>query len=1633
MKTTTRARITRRAILATTIAPALLATGFAADVFIPPNFTINSDGGAPTYVEGLREGFLAGDFNVSDANPANSSPELGLRMATSTAFGPDLWADNRTWVYTGQIFTGANGVISVAANCDDNDWFKINGSVILNDNGWDTAVAGRITGLTPNSWVDFEYRSGNGGGGAGPSGQDGWSDTVGAVISHSDLGLSTNPNDYTYGTAGANSYGDADGIPDATMELFRYQVAPSLSDSLRITATGTITIDGTLATVTEPSMSFENAAAAALTVNDGTGSHKTLGFSGLTQWATVASGGAAVTLSGSSDVRPGQMSDNGINVTVTRGAGGGMLILDSTAAHTLGNTTFAANGGIISVVSSGTNPVPNATFAIAGAGGVLRISASADTTFNNAINVTGSGTLQRTGSSNDTLSGPLTFSAGANLTLEVEDGSLRLTGAVSGTGDTFVKTGAGDLILGNMTSTYTGKTIIQAGTLKIGNVNGSDSIRLTNAGVAGPLGAPTGANATIDLWNDVTLLLGSTEPRFNQETDRTINLAGTGAGTVAIKVNDNDTSFTFGAVTATGTGAKTLALYTGYQGNGDREEMTFNGSVSEAPGGGPLSLQVTYKPTSGSKNVVNLKAGGTFTGPITLMNDGNVDFAYLTIGGKITFAYFSGDNIYTPGSGTLNGGSYAGAISLATNTILYYNSSAAQTLSGVISGAGSVTKDVAGSTLTLTGANTYTGTTTISAGTLRVGNGGTSGSLGTGNTTNNASLVFNRSDASSYSGVISGTGSVTKEGAGTTTLTGANTYTGATTISAGTLKLQPGSAAPSTPVAGYARWFDASTIAGADGASISTWTNGGAGGDATVPGGNSAPTKVSNAGTETGLSALHFNAGGGANDSQALTFARDTNVRTVFSIFKGSSFLITDSNNYGFHRPSDGNPADPLFAGNYGGDMNNVLGGSAYINGALVNPQSFAMPTSLHNGYNLVSVLTAGDVAVNGFNKDRTYHSGDQSQAEVLIYDTLLNNTDRLAVEAYLNYKWFGITNSGGGSLPSTTPVTIASSATLDLNGVSQQIASLTGPSGGSVTNSGVTDSLLTISGASNTDFGGVISNGGTNKISLGKSGASIQTLSGANTYTGATTINAGTLKAGVASVANTSGAFGNNSAVSLSNTAGAILDITGFNTQIGSLTGGGTTGGNVTLGAATLTVGGDNTSPAAYAGLFSGTGPITKIGNGTQIFSGANNYTGATTVSAGTLSARNTLNTWKSSVAIASGATFNWNVTSNQQVADSAGNYTISGAGLLTLSGGFKLDFGNNTPVIQFNLSAGGQMDVQGTNTIVEFGYTHNSMGGNLGSLNVGAGASYRNSDASAVVDALTGSGVVGNAYNGSFALTVGVSNTVNNAAYGVSGNTATFSGVIKDVEGYNGQGSGPSSLIKAGTGTQILSGANTYTGLTTVSLGTLVATNATSLGTIAAGTTVTSGATLDVQANIGTEAITVGGSGVGANGALVASTGTGTVGGAVALTVATSIGGAGTLNVNGAVTGGFNLNKVGAGTTNFGPAGSLAGVGNLTAEAGTTNVNSVLGTGTSAVSVGPATAATLKFGSVSQTLSSLTIGAGSTVTFTSGLASFSGGGSGGKAPKFGGGTAVVPEPGTLGLLLVGALGMLNRRRRQA
>jgi autotransporter-associated beta strand protein len=109
------------------------------------------------------------------------------------------------------------------------------------------------------------------------------------------------------------------------------------------------------------------------------------------------------------------------------------------------------------------------------------------------------------------------------------------------------------------------------------------------------------------------------------------------------------------------------------------------------------------------------------------------------------------------------------------------------TIAAPITGSGGVDKNGLG-TLILMGTNTYTGSTTVSFGTLQIGNGGTTGSI-LGDVTNNGTLAFNRSDTVTFPSVISGSGELTQLGPGTLVLTGNSTYTGPTNIVGGALEV----------------------------------------------------------------------------------------------------------------------------------------------------------------------------------------------------------------------------------------------------------------------------------------------------------------------------------------------------------------------------------------------------------------------------------------------------------------------------------------------------------------------------------------------------------------------------------------------------------------------------------------------------------------------------------------------------------------------------------------------------------------------------------------------------------------------------------------------------------------------------
>jgi fibronectin-binding autotransporter adhesin len=154
-----------------------------------------------------------------------------------------------------------------------------------------------------------------------------------------------------------------------------------------------------------------------------------------------------------------------------------------------------------------------------------------------------------------------------------------------------------------------------------------------------------------------------------------------------------------------------------------------------------------------------LVAGSTYTGGTT------IKAGTLQLGNAGTTGSITGD--------------------VADNGILAFDRSNVLTFGGVISGTGSVQQNGTGITV-LVGDNTYTGGTTINAGALQLGNGGTTGSI-TGNVINNGILAFDRSNDLAFGGVISGTGSVLQNGTGTTVLVRDNTYIGATTVNAGSL------------------------------------------------------------------------------------------------------------------------------------------------------------------------------------------------------------------------------------------------------------------------------------------------------------------------------------------------------------------------------------------------------------------------------------------------------------------------------------------------------------------------------------------------------------------------------------------------------------------------------------------------------------------------------------------------------------------------------------------------------------------------------------------------------------------------------------------------------------------------------
>lgn len=184
----------------------------------------------------------------------------------------------------------------------------------------------------------------------------------------------------------------------------------------------------------------------------------------------------------------------------------------------------------------------------------------------------------------------------------------------------------------------------------------------------------------------------------------------------------------------------------------------------------------------------------TFTGAVTI--SGGTLAAYSLANAGVASSLGAGNDVsisnatleYTGGSGERTDR----PITIAGTATIRVNDSSDATLTGAISGSGSLTKTGLG-TLIVAGENSYTGNTLISGGVLQVGDFSATGSLGAAGSSvsisSGAELNFDIPGDLDSPHTISGSGILRKRGVGTLTLSGAsaNSYSGGTVVEGGIL------------------------------------------------------------------------------------------------------------------------------------------------------------------------------------------------------------------------------------------------------------------------------------------------------------------------------------------------------------------------------------------------------------------------------------------------------------------------------------------------------------------------------------------------------------------------------------------------------------------------------------------------------------------------------------------------------------------------------------------------------------------------------------------------------------------------------------------------------------------------------
>jgi autotransporter-associated beta strand protein len=919
-------------------------------------------------------------------------------------------------------------------------------------------------------------------------------------------------------------------------------------------------------------------------------------------------------------------------------------------------------------------------------------------------------------------SGTITFGPGAGTTITIADQIADETGVEGPSSDlgswTVAKNGAGTLVLSGQ-NLYSGGTVVNAGTLSVATAAnlGLGDVALNNTSTLAVTGSTT-------FTQDLTI---SDAPILNIAGGQSVVWSGvinesrvgqltvTGGGSLTLANADNQysggtlvnggSSVMIGSDSALGSGNVTLgdALSTGTLGIMTGNSFATGRTFTLGAGGGIFDVQGTSDVleltgsvggsgglTKSGSGTLTLTGATTYTGATTIaggvLRAGRVDV--LATSDRLTVA--SGGlfdlNNFNQAVSTVNGD---GNITLGTARLTIGGGSTDSLFGGVISGAGQLFK-VGGDTLVLTGANSYSGGTTVSGGILMGNTTSLQGAI-----TNNAQVVFDQAGQGTYSGAMIGTGSLTKAGTGVLTLTGANTYSGGTFVSAGALvgtttSLQGNISNNALVIFNqssdgtYAGAMSGSGMLAKTGTGPLTLTGLNTHTGGTIVAGNGAIATSSNAplGASGGLVVLGdattsgtlrlasgsafsmdrpfiLGAGGGTFDT-----AGSSSIVVNGAITGSGGLRKTGSGTLTLGKTNGFTGATNVDAGIVIAGAQNVFSGTgalAIANGATVALSGFNQSIGSLSGAGKLSLgnatlTTGGDNTSTLFSGAITGTGGLVKIGRGTLTLTGANSyTGGTTVAA-------GVLRAGTGNVfGANTDLTVAGGARIELNGFAQTFATIGGS--GSISLGGA---ALTVGSRSSSLFAGSISGSG----SLRKVGSGTLFLTGANSYSGGTTVSDGIL------AGNTAGLQGN-----IENNALVVFDESGN---------------------------------ATYAGSMSGSGGLAKTGLGTLTLTGLNTYSGGTTIMAGTLAG----NTSSLQGTIVNNGTVafieNGNGSFNGVLAGT-GSAVKSGAGTLSLFGTHPMT--GNFTVSQGTLALNGAF---GGSFSVGQGATLAGTGGVVGSLTV-------------------------------------------------------------------------------------------------------------------------------------------------------------------------------------------------------------------------------------------------------------------------------------------------------------------------